>query len=59
MCLLRPNGLRLSGERSGAERVRCSRGFGESWLMGRDMAGRYAWAELLFNGPELAFAGSR
>ncbi len=24
-----PNGLRLSGERSGAERVRCSRGFGE------------------------------
>ena len=25
---LTPNGLRLSGERSGAERVRCSRGFG-------------------------------
>jgi len=24
----RPNDLRLSGERSGAERVRCSRGFG-------------------------------
>ncbi len=25
----RPNGWRLSGERSGAERVRCSRGFGD------------------------------
>jgi len=23
-----PNGLRLNGERSGAERVRCSRGLG-------------------------------
>ncbi len=44
-----PNGWRLSGERSGAERVRCSRGFGESWLMSRDMAGRYAFAEMLFN----------
>jgi hypothetical protein len=47
------NAMRLSGERSGAERVRCSHGFGESWLMRRNMAGRYAWAELLFNGPEL------
>ncbi len=27
-----PNGLRLSGERSGAERVRCSRGFGARLL---------------------------
>ncbi len=26
---LSPNGLRLSGARSGAERVRCSRGFGD------------------------------
>ena len=25
-----PNGLRLSGERSGAERVRCSRGLGDA-----------------------------
>ena len=28
MSLQRPNGLRLSGERSAAERVRCSRGLG-------------------------------
>ena len=27
-----PNGLRLSGERSGAERVRCSRGLGRTTL---------------------------
>ena len=46
---LSPNGLRLSGERSGAERVRCSRGFGESWLMSRGMARRYAFAGMLFN----------
>ncbi|SRR6266508_1771919 len=48
-----PNGLRLSGERSGAERDRCSRGFGQSLLMSRNMIGRYAWAEVLFNGPGL------
>ena len=54
-----PNGWRLSGERSGAERVRCSRVFGESRLMRRDMAGRYACAALLFNGPELALHGNR
>ena len=53
---LSPNGWRLSGER---KRVRCSRGFGESLLMSRDITGRYAWAELLFNRPELAFAGNR
>jgi hypothetical protein len=46
--------LRLSGERSEAERVRCNRGFGESLLMSRNMTGQYAWAEVLFNGPELA-----
>jgi hypothetical protein len=28
-----PNGLRLSGERSGAERVRCSRGLGHAAAM--------------------------
>ena len=50
-----PNDLRLSGER---KRVRCSRGFGERLLMSRDMAGRYAWAGMLFNGPELALAGN-
>jgi len=27
-----PNDLRLSGERSGAERVRCSRGLGDGWF---------------------------
>ena len=32
-----PNGLRLSGARM---RVRCSRGFGESWLMSRNTRGR-------------------
>jgi hypothetical protein len=48
---LSPNVLRLSGERppAGRTRVRCSRGFGESWLMRRDIAGRYAMAEMLFN----------
>ncbi len=51
-----PNDLRLSGER---KRVRCSRGFGESWLVSRHMAGRYAWAGMLFNGPALAVAGCR
>jgi dipeptidyl aminopeptidase/acylaminoacyl peptidase len=30
---VRPNGLRLSGERSGAERVRCSRGLGHAAAM--------------------------
>ena len=42
--------MRLSGER---KRVRCSRGFGDSLLMSRDMAGRYAWAELLFNAERI------
>jgi len=51
--------LRLVAERCGAERVHGSRGFGESRLMSRDMAGRYAWAELLFNGPEFALRGNR
>jgi hypothetical protein len=37
----------------------CSRGFGESLLMSREMAGRYACAEVLFNGPELASDGTR
>jgi hypothetical protein len=50
---LTPNGWRLSGERSEAERVRCSRGFGESLLVRRNMAGRYACTRMLFNGPEL------
>ncbi len=54
-----PNGWRLSGERSGAERVRCSRGFGESLLMSRNMPGRYASADALFNGPEPIFAENR
>jgi hypothetical protein len=54
-----PNVLRFSGERSAAERVRCNRGFGESLLMSRNMTGRYAWAVMLFNGPELASAGNR
>ena len=56
-----PNVLRLSGERppEGRARVRCSRVFGESRLMRRDMAGRYACAALLFNGPELALHGNR
>jgi hypothetical protein len=48
------NGWRLSGERSGAERVRCSRGFGESWLMSRDMTRRYAFAEMPYNVSGLA-----
>jgi hypothetical protein len=47
------NDLRLSGER---KRVRCSREFGESVLVSRGMTGRYAWAGMLFNGPELALA---
>jgi hypothetical protein len=48
--------LRLSGER---KRVRCSRGFGESLLVSRNTAGRYAWAGMLFNGPELTSDGNR
>ncbi len=54
--VLSPNALRLSGER---KRVRCSRGFGESLLMSRDMLERYAGAGMPFNGPELALAGNR
>src|SRR5262249_8769335 len=34
----RPNGLRLSGERSRAERVRCSRGVGAAGLAGLFLA---------------------
>ncbi len=48
-----PNGLRLSGDGGEADGVRCSRGFGESWLMSRNTRGRYAWAGMLFNGPNL------
>ena len=51
-----PNDLRLSGAHM---RVRCSRGFGESWLVSRNMPGRYVFAEMRFNGPELALAGNR
>jgi len=54
-----PNGLRFSGERSGAERVRCNRGLGASELLRGDTRPRYAWAEMLFNGPGLASAGNR
>jgi hypothetical protein len=49
-------GAYLTGERSGAELVRGSRGFGESLLMSRDIPSRYVGAEVLFNGPELASA---
>src|SRR5258705_6630495 len=34
--LASPNGLRLSGERSGAERVRCSRGLGATYFSCRN-----------------------
>jgi hypothetical protein len=57
--MLWPDGLRLSGERSGAERVRCSRRFRREVLMSWDMPGRYAWAAFPFNGLELASAGNR
>jgi hypothetical protein len=56
MFVLRPSGLRLSGER---KRVRCSRGFGDSWLMSRDMLRRYAFAAMLFNVLRLAPGGNR
>ena len=51
-----PNDLRLSGERppEGRTRVRCSRGFGESWLMRRNITRRYAFAEMQFNVSGLA-----
>jgi len=53
-----PNGLRFSGERSGAERVRCNRGLDANVLLSRYMRRRYAWAGMLFNGPQLASAGN-
>ena len=62
-CLPGPSHFSRVAERLAAQRRAqaspLSRGFGESLLMSRNMTGRYASADALFNGPEPIFAENR